>query len=162
MNIDGSGKTQITQANGTDTFYDTNPQFSKQGDRIVFARTPDFSVNAFSNVYTITPDGATVVQVTNATDSAQTGPSFNPDGTLVSFVSEANVQDPTTEPLNGVYTAASAPGGTFTAPTQIKKVLAPHSSTLFPNTYWTGSAGRGTASTRFFLMKLRSHAKKHK
>ncbi len=84
MNADGSNITQLSK-NPTDfATFDTEPELSRDGSKIVFTR--EHSVNGSYNIdiYSMNADGSNVVQLTSnaVTDSV---PSWSPDGAKIVF-----------------------------------------------------------------------------
>jgi dipeptidyl aminopeptidase/acylaminoacyl peptidase len=76
MNADGSGQTRLTT--GTATSNDAEPNFSPDGQRIVFRRNGD--------LFTMNADGSGQSPLTSG--AADLGPVFSPDGTRVAFSRE--------------------------------------------------------------------------
>ncbi|HVL39948.1 MAG TPA: hypothetical protein VM328_11215 [Fimbriimonadaceae bacterium] len=79
-NVDGTGTaTRLTN----NTFEDWMPQYSKDGQRIVFSS--DRNGTNF-DIYTMTTAGGGVVNVTNTGSADEYGPSYSADSTQISFV----------------------------------------------------------------------------
>ena len=84
VRADGSELTPLTDgpAHGTD---DRQPNWSPTGDRILFQRRAPGGEDW--NVFTMTPDGADIRQVTSAT-SSDTDASWSPDGRFIVYSSD--------------------------------------------------------------------------
>jgi serine/threonine-protein kinase len=79
VNLDGSGLTALT----TDPNSSTHPDFSGDGQRIVFTRT----VNGNSDIYVMDSDGSNVTQLTTEV-SADSEPTWLSNGTEIYFSSD--------------------------------------------------------------------------
>ncbi len=147
-NFDGSGAAQLTTGTGT---FDSFPQFSKQSDRIAFERYNGTN----TDVYTIKADGTNLTAITSSTDQIRFGPSWSPDGTLLSFYTEPVVS--TVSSITGLCTATSTPASTIAAPTLVKSLVLPEAAT-----YWTGNNGRSTAPWRLLQIRRKRALANHK
>jgi dipeptidyl aminopeptidase/acylaminoacyl peptidase len=76
MNADGSGQHPLTNTPANDQ----NPDFSPDGVRIAFDRCP---VSEACDVYTISPDGTGLTNLTNTPGSYERDPSYSPDGSRI-------------------------------------------------------------------------------
>lgn len=118
------------------TLDEADPQFSKDGTKIVFAQqvgTTDRFRLAVCNVAT-----GVVTTLDPIPTASVRGPSFNGDGTRISFVVQSS-----TDSVNGIYTTDTATGATAT------QVLA--SVRLQTSTYWTTINGRSPGGIPFGL-----------
>jgi TolB protein len=85
MRRDGSGVRRLT----FDGSYNTSPNWSPKGDRIVFSGR-----RGANQILTINPDGTGLTQLT--TQGNNEDPSFSPDGRYITFTSDR-------EGARGVY-----------------------------------------------------------
>ncbi len=98
MNHDGTGATRLTD----DEASDSNPSFSPNGEKVVFASTRNASGSA-KDLFTMNANGTAFTQLTHGEgDNDQA--SFSPDGEAVVFVS--NRDGP-----HEIYTMALGSGG---------------------------------------------------
>lgn len=81
MNVDGTGKTQVTNDGVIDK---AMPQWSGDGSQIVFIGTGS---SGATDVYTIPAAGGTPTNVTNGGQGICIGASFNPAGGQIAFIS---------------------------------------------------------------------------
>jgi hypothetical protein len=162
--IDGSSQTQLTSGS---TAFDALPQYNKASNKIVFQRDVSFQYDTtvgdnanITEIFTMGIDGSGLTQATSSpqtlTDGQlQTGPSFSPDGTQISFYQEP--LSPSSSTVNTLSTAPSGPvSGSFVTPTTVKVLQGPTGGT-----YWTGNAGRATQPWRVLQLRQR-RAKLHK
>ena len=79
INVDGTGKTQLTDA----TYHDRNPAWSPDGTTIAFRR---FKESAHANaILTIDVTGQNLIELTSY-DTADFSPVWSPDGSTIAFV----------------------------------------------------------------------------
>lgn len=78
---DWGGLRNLTQYDGADT----DPRWSPDGERIIFSSRRSADSNA--RLYTMTPSGSGLIQVSSDTPSADRSPSWSPDGTMLAFTS---------------------------------------------------------------------------
>lgn len=81
MNENGSGRTQLTF--GPTTYRETEPEFNRDGSRIVFQSN---RTNNRNEIYSMNPDGTNITQLTNIAGGNQQ-PSYSPDGSKIVFSS---------------------------------------------------------------------------
>jgi len=82
MNPDGSGQTPLTT--GSATSEDFEPDFSPDGQRIVFYRQDGV---AQADIWVMNADGSGQAQLTSGPDN-DLNPAFSPDGTRIAFTRE--------------------------------------------------------------------------
>jgi TolB protein len=87
-NPDGSDPRRLT-ANGA---LDTSPDWSPEGERIVFARGPSASP---VDIWAMNRDGSGQVQLTGS-EGVDSAPAWSPDGGKIAFVSNRNMPDGST------------------------------------------------------------------
>ena len=80
INVDGSGLSRLTSIDGPED----DPEFSPDGSLIAF--TSRRNSNAI-NIFTMTPDGNNVTQLTFIDTASSWAPSWSPDGTQIVFQS---------------------------------------------------------------------------
>jgi TolB protein len=82
VNVNGTGLVRLTSGHD-----DRQPQWSPQGDRILFQRY--FPGPGTWDVYTMLTDGSTLVNVTNDPSTDDTDPSWSPSGKWIVYSSDS-------------------------------------------------------------------------
>lgn len=86
--MDESGLNQVNISNTTHN--DTQPSWSPDGTKIVFASDRDakFGVNTYLEIYTMNADGSGVTRLTFNDDGIDYYPKWSPDGTKIMFTTD--------------------------------------------------------------------------
>jgi Tol biopolymer transport system component len=134
----GGGTTALTDG----TFFDIDPQFSKDGSMVVFSSDRNASgTGGPIGVCALSLSSHAFTYVTSDPTSAEMGPSFNATGTQISYIVQNG-----TPGLSGVY-VCNADGSN---PIQIYA-----SDQIGQSSYWTGSNGRGLGRSFPLFQRLR-------
>ena len=89
MNTDGSGITNLTP---TDESFELRPDFSPDGTRIIFERSP---MGMNHGLYSIAPDGSNPTRLSPVAGVTDVSGAFSPDGTRIAW--SRDVTDMTTD-----------------------------------------------------------------
>ena len=81
MDADGANQRRLTQSQK----YVDSPAWSPKGDKIAYMAMDE---NGKFNIFTITPDGSNVKQVTDLAGNNEY-PTWSPDGTLIAFINSS-------------------------------------------------------------------------
>jgi TolB protein len=81
INADGSGRTTLLTGN-TNNFFPRDPKWSPDGSRIAFRAGPP---NSEYDIYTVKPDGTSIVNVTNTPTEKEASFDWSPDGSKIAF-----------------------------------------------------------------------------
>jgi Tol biopolymer transport system component len=81
MDADGSSVVRLTD----DPAGEFMPTWSPDGSRIAFAREGDWAAGTYEAIYTMSPDGSDVRQVSSADRGSDVWPSWSPDGSQIAF-----------------------------------------------------------------------------
>jgi TolB protein len=121
VGANGTGKRDLTHSGQFEEF---DPDWSPDGDRIVFAKrsTNGLSTNGlswlFGDLVTMRLDGSGETRLTSTPDMSESSPSWSPDGKTIAFEASNDVGDNIyTMPATGGSRTRLTPFGTASSPT---------------------------------------------
>jgi Tol biopolymer transport system component len=136
MNVDGSGKTPVTSGPLESPYFDENPTYSPDGDKIAFERAGGEDQDR--DIWIMNPDGSNQQRLTNdgSAGPEDIDPDYSPGGTRIVFSHGGSEADPLSMGIhimdaNGANEFALTAGGWDDSPSFVSEADPDGTSVVF-------------------------------